>query len=351
MRQYLAIFLVTVQLSLISIACYGADEKYILQNSNNTRIAIFVHGFTCDYLKTWGKLPDLLQADASLDQYDFFFWGYPSRLFGQNENIGSTGKYLKSNIDYRLNRYQDVVLIGHSMGGLVIRSYIIQSLIDGKGNDLNNIADVLLFGVPNDGDLKPEAIPKWVNDQIADVGVASKFITELRKYWIQRVTTAPRNDDFHRQIPTLAVAGYQDHFLRQESVESFFRDTAMTDGNHLSMVKPESASHLTCRIIQKRLVEAAKYITRSEGRCGEQPSSGYSCQAEVVSSRGANLVTTVREFPGASQAGEPISVGTKLLITSAYGNYDRWYQIQNLDGVVLGWIPKANIQLSTTCPN
>ncbi|PON14871.1 hypothetical protein C2W62_26795 [Candidatus Entotheonella serta] len=167
---------------LVVSSCYSADRQYIEQQAGNTRLAIFVHGFIGDYLETWGKFPELLQADSSLDNYDFLFWGYPSRFFRQNEDIGTTGKHLKSEIDYLAKPCAKIVLIGHSMGGLVIRSYLVQAFIDGKGRDLNTIADVLLFGVPNEGDLKANLVPTWVNDQIADIGVASQFITELRKY-------------------------------------------------------------------------------------------------------------------------------------------------------------------------
>ena len=254
MRRYLAICILAAFFCLATAVCYAADRKSIVQRADNTQLAIFVHGFTGDHLETWGDLPQLLQTDERLETYDFLFWGYPSHLFRKNEDIGTTGKYLKSEIDYLNKPYHTIVLIGHSMGGLVIRSYIVQALIDGKGKDLKLLADVILFGVPNDGDLKPQLIPEWVHSQIGDMGVASHFIVTLRRYWIQRVTAAPRSDDFYRQIPTLAVAGYADNFVTKSSVESFFRDTAMTDGDHRSIVKPDSPEHLTYRIIRKRLL-------------------------------------------------------------------------------------------------
>src|SRR5262249_39863915 len=150
-------------------ASYSADRRHIIRNPANTSIAIFVHGFTGEYVATWGKLPELLQKDTDLDSYDFLFWGYPSKFFGANENIGTTGQHLKTEIDYLPKTYKRIILIGHSMGGLVIRSYIVQALLDGKGNDLQSIKDVILFGTPNDGLERAGIIPKIVNDQIADL--------------------------------------------------------------------------------------------------------------------------------------------------------------------------------------
>ncbi len=242
---------------LLCIPCvsFAADRHFVKQQVGNSTIAIFVHGFTGDKTKTWGRLPELLETDLDLDYTDFLFWGYPSKLFGRTESLGTIGQHLKTEVDYLEDRYSSVVLIGHSMGGLVIRSFIVQALIDGKGEDLSKIRDVLLFGVPNAGINKADLIPAFVNDQIADVGMASDLIVNLRKYWIQRVTNAQEPDEYNRPIRTLAIAGLEDNFVPKESVVDFFKETAMTGGDHKSMVKPKDRSHLTYKIIKKRLLD------------------------------------------------------------------------------------------------
>ncbi len=144
------------------------------------------------------------------------------------------------------------------MGGLAIRSFIVQALIDGKGADLDHISDVILFGTPNDGLSKANFIPRLVNQQIVDMGVASKFIIDLRRYWVQRVIDTKVDNAYNRRLRTLAVAGLSDQFVPKQSVTSFFSDTATTDGDHISMVKPKDKSHLTYRIIHKRLNKIKK---------------------------------------------------------------------------------------------
>ncbi|QTA77838.1 Alpha/beta hydrolase fold-containing protein [Desulfonema limicola] len=244
---------------------FAADRQYIEQNPDNRSIAIFIHGFTGNYEKTWGRLPLLLLNDQNLIKYDFLFWGYPTKFFGKNETIDNIADHLKTEIDFLNKPFDQIILVGHSMGGLVIRAYIVQALLDGKGDDLNNIKDILLFGTPNDGILKAQFVPKIVNDQIVDMGIASEFIIKLRRYWIQRVIDVNKNDKYNRSIPTIAIAGFGDHFVSKESVESIFRDTAVTDGDHVSMVKPNDPNHLTFRIIRKRL-QAALQINDSPNR-------------------------------------------------------------------------------------
>lgn len=258
MKRYLAIWMLTILFTLSTLLCYGADREHIRQQPENTHLAIFVHGFTGDYLETWGKLPQLLQDDPSLDSYDFLFWGYPTKLFFPSETIETVGEHLKTEIKFPQKPYTKIVLIGHSMGGLVIRSFILQALIDGKGDELNNISEVILFGTPNDGLSKSSFIPKIINKQIVDMRVASEFITKLRKYWINRVFKADINDDYNRRLPLVTVAGLSDRFVPKDSVESFFPNMEVTDGDHISMVKPQTTSHLTYRIIHRRLLEVYK---------------------------------------------------------------------------------------------
>ncbi len=115
MKRAVTIWLLAATLSLLAALSHGAERHYVEQQAGNTHIAIFVHGVLGDHLETWGKLPELLQADASLAEYDFLFWGYPSKLFGLHEELGSTGKYLKTVVNYLPKSYDKVVLIGHSM--------------------------------------------------------------------------------------------------------------------------------------------------------------------------------------------------------------------------------------------
>jgi triacylglycerol esterase/lipase EstA (alpha/beta hydrolase family) len=89
--------------------------------------------------------PKLLASDDDLKSYDFLFWGYPTKLFRPTEDVGTIGENLKTEIDYLpKHKYTKIVLIGHSLGGLVIRSYIVKTLLDGKGDDLSAIRKIIL---------------------------------------------------------------------------------------------------------------------------------------------------------------------------------------------------------------
>ncbi len=231
-----------------------SHQEYIFQKPKNRNLAVFVHGFKGNPTSTWGSLPKLIKNDKELKDFDLLFWGYPSHLFKQNVNINTIGRYLKTEIDHTPQPYDRIVLIGHSIGGLVIRAYIVDALLNEKGNDLKNIDAILLFGTPNDGLEVARYVPEFVNDQIADIRVVSDLIIQLRQVWVKRVINAEQNDNHHRKIPTLAISGIEDKFVPEASAKSYFKNTATTKGNHISMVKPKDTQHPTYRIIKKRLL-------------------------------------------------------------------------------------------------
>ncbi|WP_319523281.1 alpha/beta hydrolase [uncultured Desulfosarcina sp.] len=235
----------------------SAADRFFIERDSSETLAVFVHGFRGSHLRTWGNFAEYLNKEDCLKKVDFLFWGYPTRLFKKDEKIGSIGEHFKTEFDYLpKDKYKSMVLIAHSMGGLVVRSFIIQSLIDGKGEELSKIQHIILFGVPNDGSHIADRFPKDLNVQIDDLKTASRFITDLRKNWIDRVYYITKNDKYHRQIPVTTVVGFDDQIVTEESAKSFFPNTEKTDGDHFTMVKPNNKNHLSYKIVKTKIIES-----------------------------------------------------------------------------------------------
>jgi len=240
--------------TFLSHAIYAADREWIFPKDHNSRLVIFIHGFTGDYKDTWDIFPQQLSKDERLSDFDFLLWGYPSNLFKKNPSITRVGEHLLSELQLLDMKYSDVVLIGHSMGGLVIRASIVSALSAGKANNLGRIRHVILFGVPNEGIDKADYVPSFINSQVSDMRTTSEFIIDLRNEWIQRVFGPAKEDDYHKRIPTKTVVGLEDHFVPEDSVKSFFPGYLVTDGDHVSMVKPSTVDHLSYKIVQTTLL-------------------------------------------------------------------------------------------------
>jgi hypothetical protein len=251
-------------------------KKALFTNKKNKSLAVFVHGFTGNYISTWGQLPELLTTDPGLQHFDFLFWGYSSDLLfpkGEfiidnirqlltqfiskhktSQHIEVVAQGLQTELDY-LDDYDNIVLIGHSLGGLVIRSFIIQNLKSYKKKNfarIKKIKQILLFGTPNEGlDLANNKILSSLNNQISDMGSYNEFINSLREEWVELVF---KNKNL--KFSTLMIAGEDDYFVPFEQVTKYFRDSReLTKGDHLAMVKPISIYDTSYKIIANNLLK------------------------------------------------------------------------------------------------
>ena len=106
---------------------------------------VLVHGLNGDLSKTWGKFPQLLDADPELEievvsyGYGFYYWPF----VGANESIHNLAEGLATEIDVRCSPDDELILVGHSLGGLVIRRYLLDQFFKRK---LPNIKKVCFFG-------------------------------------------------------------------------------------------------------------------------------------------------------------------------------------------------------------
>src|SRR5260370_1231248 len=120
-------------------------ESWIIQNvlkdyrreaRRNDRCVMFVHGVTGDIESTWRAKDatfgfiDLIRQDENLQDYDIFSFGYRTTYF-RGAPINNAARQLAGAIDQLEGRYQ-IVLIAHSMGGLVCMRYILDQLQNGK---------------------------------------------------------------------------------------------------------------------------------------------------------------------------------------------------------------------------
>ena len=156
-----------------SVVHSKAPDQDILRPNNHENVVMFVHGYTGDAMGTWKHFRELLRDDPDLGGYDFLFLDYPSRFVGPNPDIEFVGRFLGTEYRERLSSYKHVYLVGHSMGGLVIKSMVIDYLRDGRSSDLKKIEHILFLATPNRGVDIP-LLMRLFNPQLGDLFVTSK---------------------------------------------------------------------------------------------------------------------------------------------------------------------------------
>jgi pimeloyl-ACP methyl ester carboxylesterase len=96
-------------------------------------LLLFIHGLGGDGT-TWGLFPTLLQSDPALKgRFDLEFYRYPSSAVRfpwskQSIRIQDLSRAMRTELGARFTNYSDVIVVAHSMGGLVAQKYIVDEL-------------------------------------------------------------------------------------------------------------------------------------------------------------------------------------------------------------------------------
>jgi pimeloyl-ACP methyl ester carboxylesterase/tetratricopeptide (TPR) repeat protein len=243
---------------------------------------VFVHGFTGEAVDTWEGFPDMLTADPELTDYSFCFWGYPSRLdlshvflkyFWENDpDIHTIGRGLRTLLQNTIGEEEKLVLVGHSMGGLVIQSFILEELARGARDLVDRVAEIVLYATPSGG----KRLAHWsgcFKNQVADMDDVGPFIRGLRRGWRELIedtrAARPRPTSFRMTL----VAGLEDRFVPEETALDPFPldEHEFSPGNHSEVVKPALVGRVPFDILKRRLTRPAPSAEERRVVYGETP--------------------------------------------------------------------------------
>ena len=151
----------------------------------NQAAVLFVHGFSGDGLLNWRNFADRVAADNRLSSWDFWTITYGTNwlpditgIWSADADLTILARRLQSNlVEGALARYRTIVLVGHSMGGLVVQ----KALVDFPTVATRTQA-VVLFGTPSNGLVKAQSFRFWKR-QLADMARTGQFVTALRADW------------------------------------------------------------------------------------------------------------------------------------------------------------------------
>jgi predicted alpha/beta hydrolase family esterase len=201
-----------------------------------------VHGLGGDPKTTWGRFPELLREDPIIARrYAVASLGFPTAIwrypFAQKApKIQVLASHLKTQIDYRYKKYSDIVLICHSLGGIVAREYILEEF---KEDRPLKVSGLLLFAVPNTGaELATVGqYVSWRHWQLKQLAKESDFLDSLNKDWLRTKV--------YDRLRLMFVDAMNDRVVKRDSAHLHLgnTDTATVPGTHRSLVKPTDANH------------------------------------------------------------------------------------------------------------
>ena len=215
------------------------------------RTVVFVHGFLSS-ADCWEPFLKFLRKDSALaaEGFSFVTFQYPTKILELNPKkriptIRECGESLGAFLD-RLPECDQLFLVGHSMGGLVIQSHLARKIQTHLGDNLARIRSVILFATPNRGATILSAVREIFrkfsrNEQEEDLMVLNSDVADMGEIITRSILGARSSDAVNCPIPFTAFWGLQDNVVPETSARGSFSETHPLDGDHSKIIEPGSA--------------------------------------------------------------------------------------------------------------
>lgn len=226
-------------------------------------LVIFIHGLTGD-ASTWinnnGKsFADLLNENKEIRKrfdighFIYFTKFYTPRTVNKianffrnlinnqaahveiNLDIEDITDVLQTELELKANSYEEIVLIGHSLGGLISKSLIIRK-VHNPNVRVPKIKKFISLAVPHNGSsLATIASTLLGNAHIKDIATLSEAVNRLNNSWLQTpIELLPNTAYFHGKyddvVKDTSSIGYE---TQRQTVLSF-------EADHTTIAKPTS---------------------------------------------------------------------------------------------------------------
>ncbi|HEY6085642.1 MAG TPA: alpha/beta hydrolase, partial [Nitrospira sp.] len=281
-------------------------------------IVVLIHGFISDH-HCWDPLRRLFETDHNItDRFDIECFEYPTSLIGSGhadshpllrEVAGSLADFLFQ--PRFANR--NLVLVGHSQGGLVIQAYFVLLLEAGQAKQLSRIRQAIFIATPNLGSIFLDRTRRltdrmlkffsgsFLHPQERLLRALQPEIMEIQKLLLGKIVGAGAHSEQAYPIPLQCFYGSEDKIVLDISAQSFFTSEICTPlaAGHMDIIKPRDRTDeryvkLVDALLQPighvNVVEVERYHTRLrvepfDGRHGVEVSHGNSTRTVFTDNR------------------------------------------------------------------
>jgi pimeloyl-ACP methyl ester carboxylesterase len=210
------------------------------------QLVILVHGWGGGRYTTWRRMASLLFSD--LPACDLGLYDYPSgrrRFPGTGPDLDRQAANLADSI--RDCGYRSVVLVCHSLGGLVARRAIAdnihsQAADSGGALAVDRLAALFLCGTPMAGTrLVPGAL-RWTTPDLRWLAAHSQEVTRTAKAFADRVVPDPPAAPGQIVLPVYTLIGGKDRVVDEFSSAGSIPSARRlnTVEGHRSLIQPQT---------------------------------------------------------------------------------------------------------------
>lgn len=255
-----------------------------VSKNNRKNLVLFIHGFTGSK-ETWvndkgQEFPRmLLEEEGIAEQFDVAYITYYTSLIDlygiktkvnmlkrvfnfdtgiarKNLGIEKLGEFIEAVIEYQCEAYENIVIIAHSMGGLVAKSYILSELQHRPAAP--KVKLFLSLAVPHSGSEWAKLGEKlFRNVQAVDLNPLSTVLSQINRAWVENPNT-PR---------TVCFYGQYDEVVNEESailLQVNKPEKVPCDENHNTITKPSDKERLVYVAVKSILQKFAQETATQE---------------------------------------------------------------------------------------
>ena len=255
MREYRLIEFFRNELRSLRDRCWPQSATGHYGKPSNTDTVVLVHGIFAHGIYTWGDFPRLLATDPDLPKLDYLIWCYPTGCSWGHTALKHEGENLVGGLKTRIRDQDDIFIVGHSMGGLVVLHGLVDRIIGSFAQEApcKSVRWITLFASPLNGSALAGAVWRVVglplvilcifHKHLRDLA-RGKHVDKLRVDVVHRIYKPDFEDSCHRRIPIRLVLGSRDRAVGKPNREfdyAMFRDPGPTRlvGSHSSIKLPE----------------------------------------------------------------------------------------------------------------
>jgi tetratricopeptide (TPR) repeat protein/pimeloyl-ACP methyl ester carboxylesterase len=253
----------------------SASDKPEFQEVNMTKqIVLFVHGLFGKGEETWGQFPELLRSDPLLSRvWEPALFSFPTSyvrvpFWKSAPPIQLVAMGLRTELDTRYPESEvgRIVIVGHSLGGLVARRYVLDEC---RRSPRCRIDGLCLYGTPHNGTglAKAASYLPLPHQQLRQLAIGSEFLDDLNTGW--------QDLSLNDRIPTICVVGDSDDVVLPHSAQGFWGSNnvrVITNATHTDLVKPKDRTDLRYLVLQRFLLK--EVMDSSQGTPGNVINGG-----------------------------------------------------------------------------
>ncbi len=275
-KSNVVLFVCAIFLQLVAFISPGipglvfAQEKIILPNNppfiqkpKPNKLVVFIHGINGDPTETWENedqkffWPRELAEDPDFKHVDVLSFGYESEC-GPSLNIREIATHLYTTLDAAVAKtpYQSLSFVAHSMGGLVVREFILTHL-----QKLQVPLDsMVLLSTPNLGSSLANLVNAFCqSDSLMDLKDGrSGYVDSLNDRWREQFEQPNSVKPFHfaagyELVPMFLVG----RIVEKESAIAFAQQISAFKKDHSTIAKLNGLKDPAYTWVKGRLLKTA----------------------------------------------------------------------------------------------